>query len=192
MSGRLPLVLAAAVLALLPAAAAALPWPPRQPPVGGLVANADARVGDWVSHRAAGPDGVTRRQTVVTRGAGWVTVREEYPGSEVPPVEYTVRMAGAGPAVAAAMAADDGPVVEVLATGRETPTVGGVKYECEWTKTKVTIPGRASLTRYVEPVEVTRTRWVCKDVPGAGAGRTEVRLDGHTSRWEVTGHGRGK
>jgi hypothetical protein len=71
-------------------------------------------------------------------------------------------------------------------------TIGGAKYECRWTKTKVTIPGKVSLTRYAEPVEIVRTRWACPKVPVAGEVRTTVEVGGHTVTWELTGHGRGK
>jgi hypothetical protein len=160
--------------------ASAFPWSGVVPPLTGPYATAGA--GDWVSFKSTTADTTTKR-TIVRRTAFSITIR--YEGDlKSPPVDRTIEFTGPKP--------KDGGTVEVLDTGKESLTMGGKNYESEWTKTKITYPGQASLTAPRAPIVILRKKWLCKDVPLDGEIKCEVEMDGHTIGWKMTGFGRGK
>lgn len=110
----------------------------------------DAKVGDWVSFKSTAADTTTKR-TVVRRTAVSITIRYESDG-KAPPVDRTIELTGPKP--------KNDATVEVLDTGKETLTIAGKKYDCEWTKTKITYPGKASLTDLRAPIVILRKKWI--------------------------------
>lgn len=151
------------------------------PPVHG-----DARVGDWVSYKTAGPNPQTVKKTITTVRADGVTVREER-DDKSPAIEYSV--AKEGVPAPKAKAGDPQANVEVVGSGKETLTIDGKRYECAWRKTRITFP--VTKGKKDDPVVITRTRWVSKDMPLDGEVRSEIEMGGHTVRWELSGFDRG-
>lgn len=149
------------------------------PPTGPY---AGARPGDWVSYKSTTADTTTKR-TVTSRTAFSITIRYEGDGKSAP-VDHRIEFTGPK--------TKDDAIVKVVGAGKETLTIAGKKYDCEWTATKITYPGQASLTAPTAPIVILRKKWVCKDVPLDGEIKCEVEMDGHKVGWEMTGFGRGK
>lgn len=147
----------------------------------------DAKVGDWVEWKSGD---VVVRHTVTARTEAKLTLRidQTVGGKKGPPVEQVIDLKGPYPPAAAKDPEDETrTVVEKLGSGKETLTIGGTKYDCEWTKSRTTITFKGGK----EFVSVS-TVWHCKDVPLGGAVRTESVVNGQTHVTELSGFERGQ
>jgi hypothetical protein len=149
------------------------------PPTGPY---ASARPGDGVAFKSTAA-AATIKRSVTNRTAFSITIRHESDGKS-PPVDHRIEFTG--PKVKGDV------VVEVVGTGKETLKIAGQKYECKWTKLRITYPGQASLTAPRAPIIILRKKWVCQDVALDGEIKSEVEMDGHRIGWEMTGFRRGK
>jgi plastocyanin len=147
----------------------------------------DAKVGDWIEWKT---NDVVMRHTVTARTEAKLTLRidQTVGGKKGPPLEQAIDLKGPYPPVAKKDPEDETKtVVEKLGSGKETLTIGGKKYDCEWTKNKTTITFKGG-TEFVS----VSTVWHCKDVPLGGAVRTESVVGGKTHVTELSGFERGK
>jgi hypothetical protein len=172
--------LIAVLVGVSAAGSTAAGWPTAGLPSPTLIQYGGARVGDWATYRSRAAAGETMRRTVSGRTADAVTVRTER--STGPAVEATVGLTGP-PARVSKLLKE-----EVLGSGRETLTVGGVKYACAWQKTRISAADGGT----EPPTPIVVTIWTCKDVPVGGSVKWEVEQAGRTETWELTGCGRGK
>ena len=138
-----------------------------------------AKVGDWIEHKTGT---VVMRHTVTTKTDDAVTIRidQTVDGKKGEPIEQKIDLKGAPPK------SDPDTKSEKVDSGKETLTVAGKKYECEWVKTKTTI------TRDGKEMVFVSKGWACKDVPLGGAVRIEFEVNGVAGVTELTGFGRGK
>jgi hypothetical protein len=178
-----------AVLMIDSRPAAGWSWGPSRPAAFDVPARdryADARVGDWVTYRCTTATWETAKHTVTEKTADVISIRQERNSPQPHAIDVTIGL-NDPPAVVV-----DPPEEEVLGSGRETLTINGTKYECQWIKVRITTPGRASLTRPAAPTVLTVKGWESKQVPAGGSVRWEAEMDGKTVTWELTGCGRGK
>jgi hypothetical protein len=139
-----------------------------------------AKVGDWAEYKT---DVVVERHTVTARTDDSVTLRIDQTvqgkKGESKDVEIDLKVK-----------VSPNPKTEKLDSGKETITVGGKKYDCEWVKRRftvtVTVDGKDRTTVH------TAKEWVCKDVPLGGTVRIEFESGGVSGVTELTGFGRGK
>lgn len=152
----------------------------------------DCKLGDWIE--AKGHNGVIMKHSVVAKSDESLTIKidQTIPGIESKPIEYKVDLSKPYPPPREK--SDDFEYTstqEKLDSGKETLTIGGKKYECEWEKTKHT-----TVTKFqgkeMKSVTVTKS-WRCKDVPLGWPVRTESELEGGIkSSMEIVDYGHGK
>jgi hypothetical protein len=147
-----------------------------------------AKVGDFVTYKTTikgQKDGSTIRQTVleVTDKEVTIEVVASFGGKEFPASKTKIDLSQ--PYDPAAMA--KGKVeVKTLDSGKETLTIGDKKYDCTWTKTKVTTKvGDKDFTSEAKT-------WVCKDVPLNGVVKVETISDFVNSTMELVEAGNKK
>jgi hypothetical protein len=141
--------------------------------------------GDWVEW--AGGD-VVMRHTILSKKDNTLTLRIEQTigGKKGKPIDQEIDLTKPWPPPRKPDP-DVKTVTEELGKGKETLTIGGKKYECEWVKRKTTI----SIKDQKDFVSVSKV-WTCKDVPLGGTVKTESEVDGKTHTTELTGFERGK
>jgi len=143
----------------------------------------DARVGDWVEWR--GDNGVVRHTaTAIEKGVLIVRVDWSQGGVKKTPTEMRIELARPFPRPLPPDP-DLKVVKEVLGSGRETLTIEGKRYECEWVRRRST----TSITGEPDQVSVSK-EWRCRDVPLSGAVRVESEQDGVTTVMQLSGFGR--
>jgi acetyl esterase/lipase len=137
-----------------------------------------AKVGDWIEHKTGT---VVMRHTVTARTEDSVTLRidQTVDGKKSEPIEQKFDLKAPPPKP------DPNTKMEKVDSGKETLTVDGKKYECEWVKTKTTI------TMGEKSMAFMSKGWVCKDLPLSGVVRIEFEAGGVTGLTELTGFGRG-
>jgi hypothetical protein len=154
----------------------------------------DARVGDWVNYTTGtGAMASTIRHTVTAKTADEVTIKYEmaFGGMSQPPTEVKINLKEPFDPNKQ-NTPDVTTTVEKQGSGKETLTIAGKKYDCEWEKNKMTHTQKAAAgTPAMSTVVVTKT-WTCKDVPLGGVVKTEMEMLGQTTVTELTGSGRGR
>jgi hypothetical protein len=185
-------VLAAALCGLPRPAAGQQPAKKAEKPVENFYR--DARVGDWISYKSgAGAMAVTFKQTVTAKTADEITIKYEqkFGDTDLPATETKINLKEPwDPDKQASL--DVTTEVQKLGSGKETLTVAGKRYECEWVKNKTTHTSKATPTAPAATTVIIMKTWTCKDVPLGGAVKTETELAGQTNVMELTGFGRGK
>lgn len=154
----------------------------------------DAKVGDWVQHKmSAGPQAMLMKQTVTAKTADEMSVRYEQKlgDQQLPAHDQKINLREKFDPNKPPMPPEVKIQVEKLGSGKETITVGGKKYECEWTRNKVTMDGPFG------KMTSTSKAWVSKDVPLGGMVKTEseTEMPGQpkmTQQMELVAFGRGK
>ena len=150
----------------------------------------DCKLGDWVEAKSS--NGVVTKHTVVVKTADElrITIDQTVPGMKPTPIEFIVDLTVAFPPPSKEKAAYT-TKAEKLESGKETLTVNGKAYECEWDRTKhtTTVEFDGKETAYVSTVKV----WRCPDVPLNWPVRSETELEGGAKvTFELTGCGRGQ
>jgi hypothetical protein len=154
----------------------------------------DARVGDWVSYNTgAGATASTIKHTVTAKTADEVTIKYEmaFGGMSQPPTEVKINLKEPFDPNKQ-NAPDVTTTVEKQGSGKETLTIGGKKYDCDWEKTKMTHTQKAAAGTPAQTMVVVTKTWTCKDVPLGGVVKTEMEMLGQTTVTELTGSGRGR
>jgi hypothetical protein len=151
-----------------------------------------AKVGDWASYTmSTGATTMTMKQTVTAKTADEVTLRTEqkFGDMAMPASEQKIKLKETfDPAQPSQNDQVKSEVIK-LGAGKETLTIAGKKYECEWSRTKV-----VSTTKTQPPITTTMVMktWTSKDVPLGGLVKSETEVNGMTTVMELTGSGRGK
>jgi hypothetical protein len=157
----------------------------------------EAKVGDWSEFKSinAFKETVTNKQTVIAKTADDATIRIEQSlnGKASPPIEYKASLKPRpDPKDDPTIAKDVTTETVKLDSGKETITVAGKSFDCEWEKNKTTMTFTPKDPKKKPKVSITvMKRWASKDVPLGGMVKMEVESDGKTMTTELVGYGRG-
>jgi preprotein translocase subunit YajC len=152
----------------------------------------ECKLGDWVETKGGVKKEVVSRNSVSAKTDDSLTLKIEQTidGKSSPPIEYKVDLTIPFPPPMKPRT-DYTSKQEKLDSGKETLTINGKTYECEWVKTKTTI-----VTKFEEKETThisTSKVWSCKDVPLGFPVKVETEFeDGSKSGSEIVDYGRGK
>lgn len=155
----------------------------------------EAKVGDWVEFKSinVAKETVLNKQTVIAKSDEDATIKLETSinGKASPPFEYKASLKPRpDPKNDPTIMQDVKTETVKLDSGKETLTLGGKTYDCEWEKYKHTLTYKVKGKD--KKSETISKRWACKDVPLGGTVRVESESDGKSTVTELVGFGRGK